>query len=204
MAQTFRAVFPRVDVLPLTDGLAAVYNAEATDCRRYFEVTRVAVRPISGFGGLSGASALAAKLGIYRTTASSGGTALAAIKRDTGSADLPGAVTCNIFPTAVTISGAALRSLADAPSLVFAGSNQWAGARVYGGSYYAYQRGNAADILRQSGDDNVERIILREGEGVTLMLDSLGWPRSGQFNMTVRNEASGATYQFRSRDIAYP
>lgn len=204
MAETFRALFQRVDVLPLTDGLACVFNAEATDDRRYFEVTRVAVRPVSGFGGLTGASALAARLGVYRVSAASGGSAIAAVKRDTGSADLPSGVVCSLFPSSVTITGAALRTLADAPSLAFAGSNQWTSARVYGGSMSPYLRQNQADTIRFGGDSNVERIVLREGEGIALVLDGYGWPRSGQFNITVRNESSGATYQFRSRDIGHP
>lgn len=204
MAQTFRALFQRVDVRPLTDGIAAVFNAEATDNRRYFEVTKVVVRMPGGFGGLTGANALAAKVGLYRTTASSGGSAVTAIKRDTGSASLPAEVTCTEFPTSVTVSGAALRSLADAPSLLFAGTNQWPCARVYGGALSPYQRANSADILRQGGNSNIELVILREGEGVALRLDSYGWPRAGQVNLTVRNMSSGATYQFRSRDIGHP
>lgn len=204
MAQTFRALFQRVDVRPLTDGLAAVFNAEATDDRRYFEVTRVVVRMPGGFGGLSGTSALAAKVGLYRTTATSGGSAVTPVKRDTGSANLPAQVTCTEFPTSVTVSGAALRSLADAPSLLFAGTNQWPCARTYGGSLAAYQRSNTADILRQGGDSNIELVVLREGEGLVLRLDTFGWPRAGQINLTVRNMSSGATYQFRTRDIGHP
>lgn len=204
MGQTFRAVFQRVDVLPMTDILASVFNNEQTEQRRYYEVTKVSVRPIGPFAGLTGTSPLAAKLGLYRTTATVGGTAVAAIERDTDSAALPAQVTCTTFPSSVTTTGAALRTMADAPSLAFAGSNQWTSARVYGGSYYAYQRGNAADLLRQGGDSNVELIVLREGEGVALTLDGYGWPRSQQINITVRNMSSGATYQFRSREIATP
>ena len=208
MAQTFRALFPRVDVLPLTDGLAAIFNAEATDDRRSFEVTRVAVRPSSAWGAATGGGAnlspLAAKISIYRTTASSGGVAVTAVKRDTNSAALPAQVTCNIFPDSVTISGAALRSLADAQALGFATGNTWQSARVYGGSFYAYQRSHSADTLRFSGDANIERIVLREGQGLAMVLDAYGWPRSGSINITVRDEVSGATYQFRSRNIGYP
>lgn len=206
MAETFRALFQRVDIRPLTDGLAAVFNGEASDDRRYFEVTRIVVRMPGGFGGLSGVSALAAKIGLYRTTETTGGMAIAAVKRDTDSSDLPAAVTCTEFPTSVTTTGAALRSLADAPSLLFSGTNQWPCARVYGGSYYAYQRGNSADLIRQGGDGTgaIEYVILREGEGIALRLDGYGWPRAGQINITVRDMSSGATYQFRSRDIGYP
>ena len=204
MAQTFRALFQRVDVRPLTDGIAAVFNGEATDDRRYFEVTRIIVRMPGGFAGLSGTSSRGAKVGLYRTTATSGGTAVSPVKRDTGSASLPAQVTCTEFPSSVTTTGNPLRVLSDSPSLAFAGTNQWACARVYGGSYFPYQRGNAADLLRQGGDSNIELVVLREGEGVALQLDAYGWPRSAQINLTVRDMSSGATYQFRTRDIGHP
>lgn len=204
MAQTLRALFERVDVLPMADGLAAVFNAETADARRYFEVIRVAVRPPSGQAGQSAGFGLAAKMGLYRTTASSGGTAIVPVKRDTGSANLPAGVTCTYFPDSVTVSGAPLRTIADAPSLTIAAANSWLGARVYGGSFYPYQRGNAGDLVRLSGDANVQRIVLREGEGLAVVLDAAGQPRAGQINLTVRNESSGATYQFRSRDIGTP
>lgn len=204
MAETYRVLFHGVDVLPLTDGLAAIYNAETSDQNRYFEVTRVAVRPYGVFGGLSGTLPLSGKLSAYRTTATSGGEAVAAIKRDTGSADLPAEVTCTIYPSSVTTTGNALRGIIDAPSMIFASTNQWLAARVYGGSYSAYMRQNNADTLRFSGDANVERIVLREGEGVALVLGTYGWPRSGQVNITLREETTGETYQYRSRDIGTP
>jgi hypothetical protein len=204
MAQALRALFQRVDVRPLTDGLAAIFNAEASDARRTFEVTRIVVRPPSATGALSGAAIMGAKLSLYRISAASGGEAVAAVLRDTASSALPSQVVCAIMPDSVTVSGAALRSLSDSPTLTFAGSNQWTTARVYGGSLFSYQRGSNADILNLGGDTNVERVVLREGEGVALVLDSYGQSRAGQINITVRNESSGATYQYRSRAIGHP
>lgn len=205
MAQTLHALFQRVDVRPLTDGLAAIFNAEESDARRYFEVTRVAVRPSSGWGAANGATMGAAVVALYRITAMAGGAAVAAVKRDTGSADLPAEVTCVTFPDSVTVSGAALRTLADAPSLTgTTGTNLWTSARVYGGGLSPYLRANQADVIRFQGDANVERLVLREGEGVAFRLERHGWPRAGAINVTVVDQSTSATYQFRSRDIGHP
>lgn len=204
MAETFRALFPKVDVRPLTDGLAAIFNGETSDQRRYFEVVRVTVRPSSAQGAASGANAMAAKVSLCRISAASGGETIVAVKRDTASADLPAQVTCVGYPDSVTVSSV-LRRLADAPSYTgTTGSNLWLGARVYGGSYTAYMRANNADTLRFSGDANVEGVVLREGQGVAMVLDAYGWPRAGQFNLTVRNLSTGASYQFRTREIGHP
>lgn len=205
MAQTFYALFPRVDVRPLTDGLAAVFNAEETDARRYFEVTRIAVRPASGWAAANGTTMPAAKCALYRITAMTGGATVDAVKRDTGSADLPAEVSCVTFPDSVTVSGAPLRSLADAPALTgTTGTNMWTSARVYGGALSPYLRANQADVLRFQGNSTIERIVLREGEGVAVVLTAHGWPRAGQINFTVVNQSTRETYQFRSRDIGHP
>lgn len=204
MAQTFHATFPRVDIKPLTDGLASIFNAEESDARRVFEVTRIAVRPPSAYGAANGSSIRAAVVGLYRITAMSGGAPVSAAQRDTGAAALPGQVSCATYPDSVTVSGAAIRKLADAPSLTFAGSNQWTCGRVFGGSLFPYMRGNHADVMRFGGDATIERIVLREGEGVAFVLDAFGFPRAGQINVVLAVQGTNATHQFRSRDIGHP
>jgi len=209
--ETFSAVFPGVDVLPLTDGLAAVFNAEDTDARRTFEVTRIVARTPAAWGGqnafIVGGIIGAATLALYRTTAATGGETVEAHKRDTGSADLPAQVTCALFPTQVTLSGAPLRTVADAPTTQLSTSGLLSATffsqRNYGGALTTYMKQNTADLFRFGGDSTIQRLVLREGEGLALCMASFGQPRSGQFNLTVRNASSGATYQFRSRDIGH-
>lgn len=204
MAETYKLFFRQCDVVPMEDGVAAVFNNETTDLRRYFEVTEVVTRSPSGFGGLGGSSGvqtMGAQWEIDRISAYTGGTAFAnKIKRDTASADLPSQVTCVSFPDSVT-TGDRLRRLVDAPTMTFAGGNNGWGTRMYGGSLKPYVTYSFASLYNFVGNDPVQRIVLREGEGLAFVLTSFGFPRAGQMNIVIRNASSGATYQFRSRDI---
>lgn len=204
-AETFSVVFESCNIVPSKDVLAAIYNAEDTDCRRYFEVTSVVIRTPSGWGNTIGTSLIGQQYQVQRITAHSGGFVLPAIERDTGSTALPSQVVALRMPTSLTLTDSFRRMIAAEGYFYLASTNQWTSSRVYGGcGINSYQRIDQGSVWYSLNNSPVERIVLREGEGIALSLASFGQPRSGEFNLVVRNTSSGATYQFRSDAVGTP
>jgi len=202
MPETFLVYQRAVDVRPLEDGLFALFNDEASDSRRYYELVNLRLSPVAPTSGNASLFARAGALALYRTTASSGGDSVAPIKHDTADADLPSQVTCTTNPDSVTTSGNPLKRMADAPTYFFGAGGSSLSSRQFSGGLATWKHDAFATLGDFGASVNVEAIILREGEGVAVTQTEYGTPHSMIVAMIVTNTATGATYTFRSVDVA--
>ena len=202
MAETFYVYQRAVDVRPLEDGLFAIFNDETTDNRRYFELVNLRLSPVAPTSSNGVASGRSGALALFRTTASSGGDAFSAIKHNTASASLPSQVTCTTNPDSVTTTGVALKRIADAPTYFTALGGSSLSSRAFGGGFASWRHDNFATLGEFGASTNCEAIILREGQGVAVTQSEYGTPHSMIVAMTVTNVSTGATYTFRSSDVA--
>lgn len=180
-----------VDPAPLEDGLAALIN-EHPDPSVYLEIKRIRLLPVSG------QTALAGGLTVSSISAISGGDDVSYAKHDTDSADLPATVLIRSIPDSVTETGV-YRRAADVPLLQ---STLALGCvtRLQSGSISS-ARTQYQDLVRFPISSDVERIVLREGEGVALIQGAFSVPHAGAIGVCVRETTSGACYVIRSRDI---
>lgn len=194
MARTFIWRVPRVDSTPLLDGIAIISNDSDPG-----EIEIVEIR-------LTEPSEMAATLAgsgsqdLVRITAATGGDTVAALKMDTGSADLPSQVEFRTSP-AVTETNL-LRRTPDCPQFSVASANAVLAAKA---SFKPIMRTDVsvADQIWNSwsAPSGSEGIIIRAGEGISFVQRSGIVPHAMTINMRVRNVSTGATYTFRSRDI---
>jgi hypothetical protein len=181
------------DGATLEDGIAAIFNAH-TDRRAVLDVRRVRLLPTSGQAAFG-----CGTLKLCRISALSGGEDVYIRKHDTGSADLPAEVLVRAVADSVTTSDT-LRTIGEIPvfnSLLAGGS---IGARVPSRPLGS-ARTQTDDLMRFPTSSDVERIVLREGEGLSICEGAFGVPRAGAAGFCVRNTSSGACYTVRSRDI---
>ena len=202
MPETFYIYQRAVDVRPLEDGLFAIFNDETSDDRRYFELVNLRLSPVAPITSNLVASGRAGALALFRTTASSGGDAVAPIKNDTSSASLPSQVTCTTNPDSVTTTGVALKRMADAPCYFFSVANSGLSTRAFSGGLMSWRHDSFATLGDFGASVSCEAVILREGEGVAVTQTEFGTPHSMIVAMFVTNTATGATYLYRSVDVA--
>jgi len=192
---TFEAM--GVDAAPLQDGLAALINRETADGRRTVEVREILVRAIGGQSGTGTGS-----VRLVRTTAMSGGNPVSSLKHDTSSPNLPSQVSIAVQPDSVTVASE-LRILADVPtwSTVTAVSPMTAAlpGRVMPGQFL-----QPSDALRLTGEPAIQPIVLREGQGIAFMQKAFAIPHAGAVGFILTNQATGATYSVRNRDLRTP
>jgi hypothetical protein len=201
MPETLHVRLDAVDVRPLEDGLFAIFNNEAADERRYFELVALRVSPAAPVSNGTAGIGTAGSMSVRRITALSGGDAVTPIKMDTADASLPSQVVVSNNPGSVTATDV-LRRIADAPTYSMIAANTQLSSRTYGGSMVTHQKSHFADIWRGGESADVEPIILRAGEGIGLFQDSYGSQHSMQTAAVVTNVATGATYICRSVDIS--
>jgi len=198
--ETFHLFARAVDVRPLEDCLIGIVNDEVSDPRRRFELVRLAVMDPAPMEFNTSGTGRAGKLQLFRTTAQSGGEVITPNKHDTNSPDLPAQVLAAVNPDSVTTTGAALRTIADAPSYSFTAITHLS-ARNFGGSLTVNTRQHMADIWR-TVDPTLEPLVLREGEGMALTQLEAGVPHSMAIACIVTNYSTGATYMVRSRSLS--
>jgi hypothetical protein len=201
MPETLYLKLDAVDVRPLEDGLLGIFNNEATDERRYFELVSLRVSPSAPLSNNTANVGRAGSLSIQRITALSGGEAVTPILMDTADAALPAQVLVRSDPGSVTATDI-FRRIADAPAYSFSVANTQFSSRTYGGSMMTHQKSHLADIWRGGESADVEPIILREGQGIGLFQDAYGTQHSMQTAAVITNTATGVTYICRSTDLS--
>lgn len=201
MPETLYIKLDAVDVRPLEDGLLAIFNNEASDERRYFELVSLRVSPSAPLSNNGFGFGSAGSLSIRRITALSGGDSVTPILMDTADAALPSQVLIRNDPDSVTATDV-FRRIADAPAYSSTIANTQLSSRTYGGSMMTHQKAHYADIWRGGESADVEPIILREGEGIGIFQDNYGTQHSMQTAAVVTNTATGATYICRSTDLS--
>ena len=202
MPETFLVYQRAVDVRPLEDGLFAIFNDETSDLRRYFELVNLRLSPVAPMANTTAGVGRAGALALFRTTASSGGDAVSPIKHNTASASLPSQVTCTTNPDSVTTTGVALKRMADAPNYFLNLANSNLSSRQFGGGLASWRHDSFATLGDFGASVSCEPIVLREGEGVAVTQTEYGVPHSMIVAMIVTNTATGATYLYRSSDVA--
>lgn len=192
MAKTFVFRSGSVDNGTLDDGLAGIFN-NSTDPRAIIDIRRVRLLAVSG-QSITGSGTLT----VDRISALSGGEDVTPSKHDTNSADLPAEVLIRSIPDSVTITDA-FRRFGDCPTFnsILAGS---CFGRVQSASTGS-ARTQRDDIFRFPTSSSVERVILREGEGLAICEDVFSVPHAGAAGFCVRETTSGACYNIRSRDV---
>ena len=201
MPETLYIKLDAVDTRPMEDGLLAIFNNEATDSRRYFELVSLRVSPSAPTSNITAGIGRSAAMSIRRITALSGGDSVTPVRMDTADSALPAQVLIRSNPGSVTATDI-LRRVADAPAYSQQASNAQFSSRTYGGSMMTHQKAHYADIWRGGESADVEAIILREGQGVALVQAEFGTPHAMQTAVVVTNIATGATYICRSLDLS--
>lgn len=192
MAKTFVFRTLSVDLATLQDGLACIFNNHS-DTSATIDIRRIRLIPVSGQNATG-----AGTLTIDRISAISGGDDVAVSKHDTASDDLPAEVLIRSIPNSVTITET-LRRVGETPmfnSLLAGACIVRAPSRGLGSA-----RTHADDLFRFPTSSNVERIILREGEGLAICEDVFSVPHAGACGFCIRDATSGACYTIRSRDV---
>jgi hypothetical protein len=202
MPETFLVYQRAVNVRPLEDGLFAIFNDEASDLRRYYELVNLRLSPVAPTSNAQYGSGRAGALALFRTTASSGGDAVSPLKHDTASASLPSEVTFTTNPNSVTTSGIALKLIADAPTYFAAIGGTSLSSRQFSGGLVTWKHDAFATLGDFGASVDVEPIVLREGEGVAVTQTEYGVPHGMIVAMFVANTATGATYAYLSTDVA--
>jgi hypothetical protein len=201
MPETLYLKMDAVDVRPLEDGLFAIFNNEAADPRRYFELVSLRVSPSAPVSNNTAGVGRSGMLSIKRITALTGGDQLTPVKLDTGATALPAQVLIRNDPDSVTATDI-FRRIADAPAYSNTIANTQLSSRTYGGSMMTHQKAHLADIWRGGESIDVEPIILREGQGIGIFQDTYGSQHSMQTAAVITNTATNATYICRSTDLS--
>jgi len=147
---------------------------------------------------LPNSQGLAAGLGnhaLYRITGVSGGTSLAAMKRDASAADLPPQVLIREQPDSLTMTEK-LRTAGDSPGYSLQGGGLAAFPQLH-----PHRRMRAAEFFEAGMDTAVQRVALREGQGVALVQESGSVAHVQLGVVTIRNQATGATYDVLSKNL---
>jgi len=194
MASTYTWRVARVDSTPLVDGIAMLYNESNLGV---LEVTQVRfVEPSEMASTLIGTGIQT----LVRVSAASGGFEIGYVKYDTLSPDLPAEVVCLSSP--VVVEGDVLRNLSDCPQHQSQVVSTMISSRVSGRSTRRADSSTADQIwLSYNTQNPTERIILQEGEGISLVQRSGIVPHALTLNIKVCDQSTGATYVFRTRDI---
>lgn len=133
---------------------------------------------------------------ITRISALVGGVDVPAVNLGTTRASLPGAVKIVRRPEQVTISSpGTFRSLLSIPtSMAHLSLKGWGRDSTDNANTGAWWRSGY-------GDSNVQKILLREGEGIALSSDSADpvYPQTLALTIVLRNASSGATYVINSQ-----
>lgn len=192
MARTFIFRTGSVDPATLQDGMVAVFNA-SSDPSESVDIRRVRLLPVSGTNPLNSGT-----LKLCRISAISGGDVVVPSKHDTSSSDLPAQVLIRTIPDSVTTTSL-LRRIGEVPVL----NSLLAGSCIARSpsSPKGTAKTQSDDLWRSPTSADVERIILREGEGLAICEDSFSVPHAGAAGFCVRNTSSGACYTIRSRDV---
>lgn len=190
---TYKALL--ADPMPLTDGLAALFNNSTNPCIT-LEINNISILPSGGQNTATSANAL----DLYRITDLSTGTdseTITPLKHDTNSSDLPSQVLCIANPLSATTTDL-IRQKLELANYSITTANASQAAMMYGLNN-AYKTLNTSGLLHFFTDTNLENIILREGEGFALFQSAFGLAHSMTINVIIRNISSGATYTIRSK-----
>jgi len=139
MPETLYIKLDAVDVRPLEDGLLGIFNNEASDDRRYFELVSLRVSPSAPLSNTTAGVGRSGALSLRRITALSGGDSITPIRMDTADAALPAQVLVRNDPDSVTATDI-FRRIADAPAYSSTVANTQLSSRTYGGSMVTHQK----------------------------------------------------------------
>lgn len=194
MVSTYTWRVARVDSTPLIDGIAMLYNESNLGA---LEVIQVRITEPSEMASVLTGTGIQT---LVRVSSTLGGFGVDYVKYDTLSADLPAEVVCLTSP--VVVEGDILRNLSDCPQLQTQVASTMMSSRVSGKSTNRSDSSTADQIwLSYNTRNPTERIILREGEGISLVQRSGIVPHALTLNIKVCDQSTGATYVFRTRDI---
>ena len=192
MAKSFIFRTNSVDPATLQDGMVALFN-ESTNPTETIDVRRIRLLPVAGASPLTGGT-----LNLCLISALSGGNDVVVSKHDTDSASLPAQVLIRAIPDSTTVTSV-LRRIGENPSFnsIVAGSCI---ARMPTSSLGS-ARTQSDDLWRSPTSADVERVILREGEGLAICQGAFSVPHAGAAGFCIRNTSTGACYTIRSRDV---
>lgn len=191
--ETWMAYFRGCCTAPMKEGIAGFFNNEATELKRYFEVREVRALPPSGVS-----ASTIGNLRLALISAVVGGDALDFVKANSAAAAMPAQVVCVRDPGSVTITNT-LRQRSLCPSLDgrVTASNIPLSTGVNGAGSKARSL-DPASLFRSLLGEASGPIILREGEGIALLLHEVGHPAMVPFEVSVTVLATGATYHVNS------
>lgn len=198
MAATFRHSVRLADAKPLRDGLAAIF-VDGGDPRLVIDVRRVLLRQPSTFTSTT----TPVLLDLVRCSDASGGELTTPIKFDTSASNMPSQVEARMMPDSVTAT-VTYRNIVDTHGL--ATSTGGTGARIPGNFRNASPMNQCHLVGKIRGSSSVEPIVLREGEGVALVMEpnTGGLSRAMRARVTVRVLSTGSCYRYTLNDIATP
>lgn len=196
MPATFRVTSRRADAQPLRDGFAGVFVDGNADPSLIVEIQRVIIRNPCAWPATT-----PAVYSVRRITGHSSGTAVSSVKFDTSAATLPAQVTCLAMADTITGVGDTVTTTLDAfPMTAAAGG---LGAHLPG-RYPGKKRHGPVFHSAQGATSELEGIVLREGEGLSMTMVTAGQSRGMRTSILVRVAATGRCYRFRSGDTCTP
>lgn len=202
--RTFTVYATRCDIEPSRDGMVAVMNGYPTSSGKAIRVRSVrSVQPSGQNPTLTAAAGTQGSIGLYRTTATSGGTAKAMAKMDTGAASLPAGVTLTEMPDSVTKAGL-VRKFGDAFSFGITQAVPFQANIRAPGVCDSRDNPDGHHVWWGRMDDALERIILREGEGLAAVKTDYGYPQSYHWSVGFRVEGTGKCYRAALSDNGTP
>lgn len=207
MKKSFTVVAERLDPEPGYDGLLAVFNAATVESGTRIAITDVRAQYSSGFN--SDQTNILGNQGILsldRITATSGGTAIAASKYDTGASSLPGQVTCSLYPTSVTQS-ATLRRFGDSWAQTILLANNFGSYRapnVLDSNDHSGRTSESCDVWHADGVSDTEPLVLNEGQGLAVIKRAYGVCMSHHWRVILTVAATGSTYIYNIFEAGDP
>lgn len=196
---TFTATFRAVDIGPSRDGFAAVFNRTDNVDGKVVRVHQVrTVQPSGSNSDVGSTLGLQGRIGLYRITAYSGGTEKTFGAYDTSSGSLPSQVKLVVFPDSVTTSDH-LRSFGDAFSFTITQAIPFQAMLRAPGLLDGTDGGrrefpSAEQVWGPQGDDSLEGIVCREGEGIALVRRDYGQPQAFHWTIRIKDNATGDCY----------
>jgi hypothetical protein len=209
MAQkSFTVIIDRVDPEPGFDGLAALMNVTTSASGTQVAVTDVRAYFPSGFNSdQTNLLGTQGNLSLDRITASSGGSAISALKFDTNAASLPAEVQFRLFPLSVTEDGR-LRLFGDAFSMGILQSislqGQYRAPGILDANDHSGRTSEGQDVWHADGQGDTQPIVLREGEGIAVLKRAYGVCQAHHWQVVVKVVSTGNTYRFPVTDAGSP
>jgi hypothetical protein len=182
-----------------TDGIIGIQN---NDPHAQVEIREIFFRPhmISGRALMQQPSSILQAYGyqlshhaLYRVSSVSGGSSLTAIKHSPESADIPSQVAVKLRPTSATL-GDFLRKVTDIPGVL---NPQTATSNFSSQMAVAVTGKHVLSNISAF----VNPIVLREGEGLGLVVNNGSSPHIQWGFITLRNQSTGACYHCWTKDL---